>query len=57
MTWCDLYWQYVILIMYYETKVGTNVIFHDHEEVLFQIYDFQMTWCDLYWQYVILIMY
>ena len=29
------------------TKVGTNVIFHDHEEVLlFQIYDFQMTWCD-----------
>ena len=32
------------------TKVGTNVIVHDHEEVLlFQIYDFQMTWCDLYW--------
>ena len=31
------------------TKVGTNVIFHDHEEVLlFQIYmyDFQMIWCD-----------
>ena len=32
------------------TKVCTNVIFHDHEEeLLFQIYDFQMTWCDLYW--------
>ena len=32
------------------TKVGTNVIFHDHEEVLlFQIYDVQVTWCDLYW--------
>ena len=32
------------------TKVGTNVIFHDYEEVLlFQIYDFQVTWCDLYW--------
>ena len=32
------------------TKVGTNVIFHDHEEVLlFQIYDFQVTGCDLYW--------
>ena len=31
------------------TKVSTNIIFHDHEEVLlFQIYDFQMTWCDLY---------
>ena len=31
------------------TKVSTNVIFHDNEEVLlFQIYDFQMTWCDLY---------
>ena len=28
------------------TKVSTNVIFHDHEEVLlFQIYDFQMTKC------------
>ena len=31
------------------TKVSTNVICHDHEEVLlFEIYDFQMTWCVLY---------
>ena len=37
--------MYVILIMYYETKVGTNVIFHDHEEVLFQIMTFK--WPDV----------